>query len=111
MLYLKTPEFLYYGSLIISNGVCQLTPADFCVIDNFIGSSFVSPAALGGVGQEQLNNNSPPQKNLGEAQAGGQKGRGSGGRNFCPPASSGGGKAFPQFLRQQEGKTEKFSFP
>jgi len=22
-----------------------------------------------------------------------------------------GGKAFPQFLRQQEGKTEKFSFP
>ena len=67
MLYLKTPEFLYYGSLIISNGVCQFTPADFCVIDNFIGSSFVSPAALGGVGQEQLNNNFPPQKNLGEA--------------------------------------------
>jgi len=29
--------------------------------------------------------------------------------NFCPPASSGGGKAFPQFLPKQEGKTEKFS--
>jgi len=31
------------------------------------------PAALGGVGQEQLNNNFPPQKNLGEAQAGGPR--------------------------------------
>ena len=32
----------------------------------------MSPA-LGGVGQEQLNNNFPPQKNLGEAQAGGPR--------------------------------------
>ena len=29
----------------------------------------------------------PRQKSQGETQAGGQKGRGSGGRNFCPPAS------------------------
>ena len=50
-------------------------PADFCVIDNFIGSSFMLPVALGGVGQEQLNNNFPPPKNLGEAQAGGPEGK------------------------------------
>ena len=31
------------------------------------------PVALGGVGQEQLNNNFPPPKNLGEAQAGGPR--------------------------------------
>ena len=29
----------------------------------------------------------PPKSFGGEAQAGGQKGRGLGGRNFCPPAS------------------------
>jgi len=29
---------------------------------------------------------SPAKKFQGEAQAGGQKGRGLGGRNFCPPA-------------------------
>jgi len=28
----------------------------------------------------------PPKNFQGEAQAGGQKGRGFGGRNFCPPA-------------------------
>jgi len=37
------------------------------------------------------------------------------GENFCPPAPrrkrGRGGKTFPQFLRQQEGKTEKSSFP
>jgi hypothetical protein len=27
------------------------------------------------------------------------------------PKAEWGGKAFPQFLRQQEDKTEKFSFP
>jgi len=36
--------------------------------------------------------------------------------SFLPACSAlqsgaGGRKAFPQFLRQQEGKTEKFSFP
>ena len=57
----------------------------------------------------------PSKKNRWGFPAGGQKGRGSGGRNFCPlacpPKAEWGGKAFPQFLRQQEGKTEKFSFP
>ena len=77
------------------------------------------PAALGGVGQEQLNNNFPPQKiwakpppllKLWRAVGCG------GNESVCPPAPpcrrrAGSGKAFPQFLRQQEGKTEKFSFP
>ena len=69
-------------------------PADFCVIDNFIGSSFMLPVALGGVGQEQLNNNFPPQKNLGEAQAGGPRRKAlrtsygaSKKENFCLPRS------------------------
>ena len=57
----------------------------------------------------------PSKKNRWGFPAGGQKGRGSGGRNFCPlaspPKAEWGGKAFPQFLRQQKGKTEKFSFP
>ena len=69
-------------------------PADFCVIDNFIGSSFMLPVALGGVGQEQLNNNFPPPKNLGEAQAGGPRRKAlrtsygaSKKENFCLPRS------------------------
>jgi len=75
----------------------------------------VSPAALGGVGQEQLNNNFPPQKNLGEAQAGGQKGRGSGGRNFCPPAlpAEGGlgvGKRFRNSCVSRKAKQKNFRF-
>ena len=54
----------------------------------------MSPAALGGVGQEQLNNNFPPQKNLGEAQAGGPRRKvlrtsygASKKENFCLPRS------------------------
>jgi hypothetical protein len=35
--------------------------------------------------------------------------------NFCPlaspPKADNGVEAFPQFLSQEEGKTEKFSFP
>jgi len=44
---------------------------------------------------------------LGEAQAGGQKGRGSGGRNFCPPA-----EAKPRRpARSKQNPAKKFSFP
>ena len=49
------------------------------------------------------------------AKADGQKEKGSGENEFLPacfpPKAEWGGKAFPRFLRQQEGKTEKFSFP
>jgi len=46
----------------------------------------------------------------------GKKKKGCGENEFLPaclPAEGGmgGEKAFPQFLRQQESKTEKFSFP
>ena len=69
----------------------------------------------GGLGQGHLPFFFSKNRRLGReaGNAGGQKEKGGlGEMNFCPPAqSSGGGKAFPQFLHQQEGKTEKFSFP
>ena len=47
-----------------------------------------------------------------EAGKGGRaKRKGVWGKELLPARSIWGGKAFPQFLRQQEGKTEKFSFP
>ena len=73
------------------------------------------PAALGGVGQEQLNNNFPPQKNLGEAQAGGQKGSGWGegifARLLCPPkAGWGWGKRFRNSSVKRKTKQKNFRF-
>ena len=72
------------------------------------GSSFVSPA-LGGVGQGRLNinDNFPPKKILTKSKQAGKKKKGCGENEFLPC----GVGAFPQFLRQQKGKTEKFSFP
>ena len=44
---------------------------------------------------------------MGETQAGGQKGRGLGGRNFCPPA-----EAKPRRpARSEQSPAKKFSFP
>jgi len=58
----------------------------------------------------------PPKKNRAKPESKrAKRKRGVGKMNFCPlvspPKAEWGGKAFPQFLRQQEGKTEKFSFP
>ena len=51
-----------------------------------------------------------------KAQAGGQKGRGSGGRNFCPPAFRAEGaavrsEAFPPFGVKPNIKAKQFSTP
>jgi hypothetical protein len=52
----------------------------------------------------------PCRKKSGEARkAKGQKGRGLGGRNFCPFAIK--NRAFPLFSDKEKHKTEKFSFP
>jgi hypothetical protein len=52
----------------------------------------------------------PCRKKSGEARkAKGQKGRGSGGSNFCPFAIR--NRAFPLFSDQEKHKTEKLSFP
>ncbi len=89
---------------------------DFSNNNNFIGSSFVSPA-LGRAGQGWLNNEiSPLPKNRAKPESKRAKRKGVWGKEFLPACSArrrraGGGKAFSQFLRQQEGKTEKFSFP
>jgi hypothetical protein len=56
---------------------------------------------------------SQPKKIQGKTQAGGQKGRGSGGRNFCSPALSaegGLGVGSGSSLRQQGGKVRKNCF-
>jgi len=58
----------------------------------------------------------PPKKNRAKPESKrAKRKRGVGKMNFCPlacpPKAEWGGKAFPQFLRQQESKTEKFSFP
>ena len=81
---------------------------------HFLGSSFLPPA-LGVMGQGRLNINDkfPPKKIWAKPKQAGKK-EGVGGKEFLPACSArrrraGSGKAFPQFLRQQEGKTEKFS--
>jgi len=55
-----------------------------------------------------------PKKSLGVSSRRAKR-KGVGGKEFLPacflPKAGWGGKAFPQFLRQQESKTEKFSFP
>ena len=57
----------------------------------------------------------PPKKNRAKPESKRAKRKGVWGKEFLPacfpPKAEWGGKAFPQFLRQQEGKTEKFSFP
>jgi len=70
---------------------------------------------LGGTRATKKHNARPPKKFQGEAQAGGQKGRGSGGRNFCPlalPAEGGlgDGKAFLQFCVSRISKQKNFRF-
>jgi len=56
-----------------------------------------------------------PKKSLGVSSKRAKRKRGVGKMNFCPlaspPKADNGVGAFPQFLRQQESKTEKFSFP
>ena len=83
----------------------------------FQGSFFVSPAYGWSGTRATINyNRLAAEKKSGEARKqAGKKKKGCGENEFLPaclPAEGGmGGKAFPQFLRQQEGKTEKFSFP
>jgi len=83
----------------------------------FIGSSFVSPAYGWSGTRATINYDSPAaEKKSGEARKqAGKKKKGCGENEFLPacfpPKAEWGGKTFPQFLRQQEGKTEKFSFP
>ena len=57
---------------------------------NHQGSSFVSPAHGCGEARATMNfNNSPSAKKSGRSpKASGQKGRGLGGRNFCPLAEA-----------------------
>jgi len=85
-------------------------------IQQFLGSSLLSPAY--GCGGTRATKNMivrPPKKIWAKPKQAGKK-EGVGGKEFLPACSArrrraGSGKAFPQFLRQQEGKTEKFSFP
>jgi len=83
----------------------------------FQGSSFVSPAYGWSGTRATINYDSPAaEKKSGEARKqAGKKKKGCGENEFLPacfpPKAEWGGKTFPQFLRQQEGKTEKFSFP
>ena len=86
-------------------------------VKRFSGSSFVSPAYGWSGTRATINYNSPAaEKNSGEArkQAGkkeGGLGEGIFARLLSAEGGLWGGKAFPQFLPKQEGKTEKFSFP
>ncbi|MDD5481934.1 MAG: hypothetical protein PHR64_03290 [Candidatus Shapirobacteria bacterium] len=82
------------------------------------GSSLLSPAhGCGGARATIEFNISPSAKKSGKARKqAGKKKKGCGENEFLPACQSAeggqwGGKAFLQFLRQQEGKTEKFSFP
>jgi len=74
-------------------------------VENFLSTKFT----------RHLFCNFPPKKIQGEAQAGGQKGRGSGGRNFCPPAlpAEGGlgvGKRFRNSCVSRKAKQKNFRF-
>jgi len=80
------------------------------------GSSLLSPAHGCGGARATIEFISPSAKKSGEARKQAGKKEGGLGEGILPACSAprsgaGGGKAFPQFLRQQEGKTEKFSFP
>jgi len=66
--------------------------------------------------KEQVNFVARPPKNRAKPASKRAKRKGVWGKEFLPACSvprsgAGGGKAFPQFLPKQEGKTEKFSFP
>ena len=86
-------------------------------VKRFSGSSFVSPAYGWSGTRATINYNRPvAEKKSGAARKqAGKKKKGCGENEFLPacfpPKAEWGGKAFPQFLRQQEGKTETFSFP
>lgn len=89
-------------------------------VNEIRGSSLLSPAH-GRVGARAtslsfpLSAPPPSEKIAGGFQQAGKKKKGCGENEFLPacfpPKAEWGGKTFPQFLRQQEGKTEKFSFP
>ena len=84
-------------------------------VKRFSGSSFVSPAYGWSGTRATINYNSPAaEKNSGEARKQAGKKEGGLGKGIFArllSAEGGMGWAFPQFLRQQEGKTETFSFP
>ena len=82
-----------------------------------LGSSFVS-LAYGWSGTRATINYDSPAAEKNRAKPEGKRAkrkRGVEKMNFCPlacpPKAGCGVGAFPQFLRQQKGKTEKFSFP
>ena len=81
------------------------------------GSSLLSPAHWAGGARATINYDSPAaEKNRAKPEGKrAKRKRGVGKMNFCPlacpPKAGCGVGAFPQFLRQQKGKTEKFSFP